>query len=65
MLKQSEIVTALALGGVVLVGYPLLYWNRSRSVGDNLLVAFVFAMVIVVFSILYDLIRRRRRGSRG
>jgi|GEM_PF-4667766 len=65
MLKQSEIVTALALGGVVLVGYPLLYWNRSRSVGDNLLVAFVFAMVIVVFSILHDLIRRRRRGSRG
>lgn len=65
MLKQSEIVTALVLGGVVFVGYPLLYWNRSRSVGDNLLVAFVFAMVIVAFSILYDLIRRRRRGSRG
>ena len=63
MLKQSEIVTALVLGAVVFVGYPLLYWNRSRTVGDNLLVAFVFALVIVVCSILYDLLRRRRRRS--
>lgn len=63
MLKRSEIITALTLGVVVLIGYPLLYWDRSRSIADNLLVAFLFAVVIVAFSLLYDFVRRRRRGS--
>lgn len=65
MWKRSEIITALTLGVVVLIGYPLLYWNRSRSIADNLLVAFLFAVVIVACSMLYDLFRRKRRGPGG
>jgi phosphatidylglycerophosphate synthase len=63
MLKRSEVTTGLVLGAVVFVLYPLLYWNKSRSVADNLLVSFIFAVVVAVCSILYDFIFRRRRRS--